>query len=396
MGKRNTWAAVCALFLVAVSAGAQGFRNPPEGPASISQAGAFVAQCDDASAVMHNPAGLVQVEGEQVVVGSTLLFPFTSFKSGTLDTEKKFSSGYMPYAFYSTDLGGGNARFGIGLASPFGQSTEWGKNAVRHWNYAVSDYSSMRTAEMSAVMAFRISPELSAGLGLGICRSELDIDSLRVFPPPYPPGEFREKIDVAGTAAAPVGGILYNNGRVSAGLAFRAGYDMKHSGTYSIPGIMLHEKASIEMEFPPCVSAGLAVYPEPGLKIELDAHWYGYSSLDVMKLSVRGLGSVSMARDWKDSRMFSLGMEYRKSSRIKLRAGLGYISSPVPSSTWEPSIPDADSFIVSAGGEFETGFGTLGLGMGVNILKSIERGMPYAGKYESKGYFISFGYRKKI
>jgi long-subunit fatty acid transport protein len=89
-------------------------------------------------------------------------------------------------------------------------------------------------------------------------------------------------------------------------------------------------------------------------------------------------------------------MEYRKSSRTKLRAGLGYISSPVPSSTWEPSIPDADSFIVSAGGEFETGFGTLGLGMGVNILKSIERGMPYAGKYESKGYFISFGYRKKL
>jgi hypothetical protein len=48
-----------AIFVLSEISHAQGFRNPPEGTKALSQAGAFVAQCDDPTAVFHNPAGLL-------------------------------------------------------------------------------------------------------------------------------------------------------------------------------------------------------------------------------------------------------------------------------------------------------------------------------------------------
>ncbi|HNS32442.1 MAG TPA: outer membrane protein transport protein [bacterium] len=386
-----------ALFMINISClRAQGFRNPPEGPASISQAGAFTAQCDDASAVTHNPAGLVQIEGSRILMGSTFVFPSTSHKSTFFSADKEFSAGYMPFLYYSDNFGSKDWRFGLGITSPYGQTTEWSHDSVRTWNYEVPYYSSMRTVNISPVMAFRFTPEFSAGGGLDICYSQLELNSLRVFPPPFPASELKEKIKADGLACGGILGLLYRKNNFSAGLTYKSGYNIKHTGTYRIPGLLLYEKASIKMQFPNTLSAGIAVYPASRLKMEFDTEWFGYSSLRNIPLSVSNLGTVRMSKNWKDAYMFSLGMEYKKSANAKLRAGGAYITSPVPSSTWEPSIPDADSFVISAGGEFVTSHGIFSIGTGVNILKTIKREAPYAGNYKSKGYFLSFSYRKEI
>jgi len=395
--KKTVYMVSIALFLVNIGrTGAQGFKNPPEGPSAISQAGAFTAQCDDASAVTHNPAGLLQLEGQQFLLGNTFLFPSTSYKSAAFSTDKEYATGYLPYLYYSNSFGKEDFRFGIGITSPYGQTTEWSYDTVRNWNREVPYYSSMRTVNISPVAAYRITPELSAGMGMNICRSQIELNSLRVFPPPFPPEEMKEKIETDGTGYGGILGLLYKKRNCSIGIRYASGFSIKHSGSYKIPRLMLSEKASIKMEFPDMINLGIAVYPGHNLKIELDTSRYGFSSLKNIPLSVNGLGTAETAKNWKDAYMFSLGTEFRKSEKTKLRAGAAYITGPVPSSTWEPSIPDSDSFVISTGGEFETRIGIIGVGIGVNILKTIERGMPYAGNYKSKGYFLSIGYRKEI
>lgn len=374
----------------------QGFRNPPDGPSSLSQAGAFIAQCDDASAVTHNPAGLVQIDGQQFLLGSTFLFPFTSYESTAFNSEKKFTPGYLPYFYYSGNMGTENFRVGIGISSPYGQTTKWGLDAARHWNYEVPYQSSMKTVNFTPAIAYRITPEFSAGMGLSVYHSQLELKSIRVYPPPFPPGELSEKIEADGTSFGGTIGLLYRKENYSMGISYKSGFNMKHKGTYEIPSLVISEKAAVDIQFPHIIGAGLALYPDARLKIEFDAQWHGYSSLKSIPLKIAGLGTLEMPKNWNDAYLFSLGAEYKKSEKVKLRAGTAYIKSPVPSSTWEPSIPDADSFVISAGGEFTTAAGIFNMALGANILKTVEREMPYEGKYKSRGYFLSLGYKKEI
>lgn len=67
---------------------AQAFKNPPESSSSLSQAGAFVAQCDDPSATTINPAGLVQIKGEEILFGLTSVYSNTEYKDGDFSAEK--------------------------------------------------------------------------------------------------------------------------------------------------------------------------------------------------------------------------------------------------------------------------------------------------------------------
>lgn len=109
---------ICCVFLTVSSLFAQGFRNPPEGSSAISQAGAFIAQCDDASAVTHNSAGLVQIEGQQVIFGSTFIYPTTLYKYSDASEDAVSNLACIPFLYYSTDFGTDNFRLGLGISSP--------------------------------------------------------------------------------------------------------------------------------------------------------------------------------------------------------------------------------------------------------------------------------------
>src|SRR5450830_814840 len=64
-----------------------GFQNPPQGAAASAQAGAFVAQADDATAITHNPAGLTQLSGTSVLLVPTFIYPSTKYYAPGGQTE---------------------------------------------------------------------------------------------------------------------------------------------------------------------------------------------------------------------------------------------------------------------------------------------------------------------
>lgn len=392
------------VFLSVHSLLAQGFRNPPEGSAAISQTGAFIAQCDDASAITHNPAGLVQMEGQQILFGSTFLYPTTLYKNGGVSEDAVSNMAYLPFIYYSTDLGSENLRFGLGVSSPYGQSTEWSKDIVRNWgvnpvtlSYNVPYYSSMQTVNASPVVAYKFTPRFSAGIGMDVYYSRLGVNYL-IPPGVFGPVEMTSKIDVDGTGYGGSCGLLYRGKNYSIGLKYKSGFSIDYDGDYKVPGI-LKEDASVKMEFPHIAGIGIAVYPNPKLKIEVDAEWTGYSTLKKIPVTIENLPPTPpIEKNWDDCYMFSLGTEYKKSERTKLRAGIAYLTNPIPDSTWDPSLPGADSIVIIAGGEFSGRLGTLDLSLGANLFKErkIDEGGPYDGKYSSTGYFCTLAYKKSF
>ncbi len=393
------------LFFSAYEVQAQGFRNPPEGSSAISQAGAFIAQCDDASAVTHNPAGLVQVKGQQILIGSMILHPTTSYKNGAAGDDAVPNTAFLPFIYYSTDLGNENFRLALGLSSPYGQSTEWRKSAVRDfWGinpvtgaYNVPYYSSMQTVSISPAVAYRFTPQFSAGASMDVYYSKLGVKYL-VAPGVFGPVETTSKMDVDGTGYGGSFGLLYKEEKYSVGIKYKTAFDIDYDGKYSVPAV-LRENAGIKIDFPHIAGVGIAVYPNPKLKIEADAEWTGYSCLKEIPVEVENLPPFPpIEKDWDDCYMFSLGTEYKTSDNVKLRCGAAYLTNPIPDSTWDPSLPGADSIVVVVGGEFSGKLGILDISLGANLFRErkIDEGGPYDGKYSSTGYFGTLAYKKSF
>lgn len=369
---------------------AQAFKNPPEGAAALSQAGAFIGQSDDASAVSHNPAGLTQTEGQQFILGSAVLYTTTEAKTSNYKGNLKDAIAYLPYLFFSTDTGKGSPLWlGLGITFPYGQSTEWSKKAVRNWFYSVPYYSSMQTMNISPVVAYKITPSLSAGAGINIYNSKLNMKYLF----PVPPLELEAKIDVEGTATGWIAGLLYKQPKYSIGLRYKSDFTIEYEGDFKMGGT--ESSAEMEIHFPDNIGIGIAFFPNERLKIELDGEWFGYSSVKKIPVSITGFPPY-IEKDWDDIYTVALGTEYKKSERIKLRGGVIYIPTPIPDSTWDPSLPDADSFVITGGGEFLTKAGIFNLLAGIHLFdeQKIEEGVSYDGKYKSTGYFINIEYKK--
>lgn len=391
MGNKTT--TIFGIVFIAVSPlFAQAFKNPPEGAAALSQSGAFIAQSDDASAITHNPAGLVQIEGQQFIIGSAILYPLTECKTTTYDGDMKEAIAYLPYMFFSTDLGKESPlRLGIGITFPYGQSTEWSKSAIRNWGYSVPYYSSMQTMNISPAVAYRITPSLSAGAGLNIYNSKLNMKYL--VPAGFPPVEFTGKLDVEGTTTGWTAGLLYKQPAWSIGLRYKSDFTIEYDGDFKMDGTEL--PAEMKINFPDNIGLGIAFFPNDKLKIEIDGEWFGYSSIKRIPVDITGF-SPYIEKDWDDIYTVALGTEYKKSERIKLRGGIIYIPTPIPDSTWDPSLPDADSFVITGGGEFTTGIGIFNILAGIHIFdeREIDKGVLYDGEYKSTGYFINLEYKK--
>lgn len=56
-----------------LNASAETFRIIQQGGAATAQSGAFAAQADDPSAIFYNPAGLTQLSGTQIEMGTSLM-----------------------------------------------------------------------------------------------------------------------------------------------------------------------------------------------------------------------------------------------------------------------------------------------------------------------------------
>ncbi|HPO52835.1 MAG TPA: hypothetical protein PK165_08395, partial [bacterium] len=79
-------------------------------------------------------------------------------------------------------------------------------------------------------------------------------------------------------------------------------------------------------------------------------------------------------------------------------AGIGFIQSPVPDRTFEPTLPDADRFIYTMGTSITTRSGKLSIFYMYNQFKKrpIQQGGFTDGKYENFGSFVGCEYAASI
>jgi long-chain fatty acid transport protein len=351
---------------------ASGFALVQQGTAAMAQGNAFVAEASDASAIFYNPAGLNQLKRAQVYQGTFLNYPDREFSGGGQDSQthhRLYTSLTAYFAIPTND----RVALGMGFFSPFGMGTAWPSTWAGRY---LTTYSSLKTYNLNPVVSIKILENLSVAAGADFLWSSVQLrrkTPVVVRGVNLPDGEVSLGGDGNGIGCN--FGLLYEplHG-VKLGVSYRSQIRVSHSGNLatSLPSPLPPTPVipgSAAITYPQSLTAGVSYSRFAPWCFEFDTTWTGwssYSDLTVMlnrPILVNGAPTttINTPKKWRDTWAFRFGANYEIMEGMKVRAGYIYDLTPVPDSTFDPQVPDANRHIFTVGGDIKVWKCTLGI-----------------------------------
>jgi len=352
---------------------AQAIRFQPQSASAAGQGNAFVAQADDASAIHYNPAGLSQVNGVQVVTGTTLLGGSVKFTSPTgTDSRGDFGGSIASpppsYSYVSANLGSlgwdalSNVTVGLGLNSPFGLNIRYPVDGP--FNTAVTS-AALPLIDIKPTVAYKFNDQLAIGvsadiytfasfLGQGHAEQKQILGGASV--------EFNGK----GTGAGATFSLLYtplrnNDGKpiASVGLVYRTQAVVPLSGSFLVNGAKVAD-ASTSLVLPQIYTGAIAIWPvrtsEREWKLELDVEYVEWKSNRDLDIHLSSGGVFPQPQQWKTVPVVAIGTEYKWLNPgwlphwdVAVRSGYTRTEDPVPDRTFNPATVSLSSNTLSIG-----------------------------------------------
>ena len=374
-------AVVLVLLFTASTSFAGGFRIPEAGAKAMGMGFAFTAQADDPSAIYFNPAGLTQLKGQNVMVGATYLrldggeFTGTTPLTGgaTANETQKSLDFIIPNAYYTRTTDSGNVAYGVGIFAPFGLGQEYENKNTSIFRNQITLIDLM-TVVVNPTIAFKINDWLSVGVGVDWMYGKAKLEKT-----PVAPGAgnlYNSELEGDGNEWGYNFGVLLKpteNFRIGANYRSKFTLEIKDadvniSNTSPAYGSGLlgptpsSTKGDATIAMPATFALGVA-YTVGKLTVEADADWTFWHSFSNLPISIRNqvptLFTTDNAKHWEDVVAFRLGVEYRVTDPLSLRAGFVYDPTPVPASTMGPELPDATKLDYVIGAGYKVGAWTI-------------------------------------
>jgi long-chain fatty acid transport protein len=123
--------------------------------------------------------------------------------------------------------------------------------------------------------------------------------------------------------------------------------------TASFLGATPRSDLSTKIGFPAVVAAGYGIKLSDTVRVEADFEWIQFSRFKSLDLGVGNnaflLPSTSIPQNWKDTFTAGVSADWHFAPNWVLRGGYQFYQSPVPDSTFSPTIPDADQNVITVG-----------------------------------------------
>ncbi len=371
---------VAGIFLLCAPPAARGagFALVNQGTAAMAQGNAFVAEADDPSAIYYNPAGLNQMQRPTFYTSGFIYYPEREFHGGgqSSATGHQLSQTLSAYFVYPVIP---RLSLGIGYFSPFGLGDKWPSTWTGRY---LNTYSSLKTYTLNPVASVKVLDNLSLAAGFDVMWSSVEINrntpnavNTRRGVLQFPDGEASLSGDGNGWGYNL--GVLYEPvPGVKLGAAYRSAITIKYFGTLALSepppfsGLVPPQvHGSAPLTFPPSLTWGIAYGNLKPFTFEFDTTWTGWSSYDALQVKldnpipVNGVSTsvITTPKNWHDAFAFRFGVNYQLTESIKLRAGYIYDLTPVPDTTFDPQVPDANRHIFTLGGDLTYKSFTLGI-----------------------------------
>jgi len=381
-------AILVVLMFAATSAMAGGFKLPEAGAKAMGMGFAFSAQADDPSAIYFNPAGIIQLEGQNVKLGVTYIKEngatftgTTPLTGGASASETQKDLDFFVPNFFWTRKASPDFAYGVGVFVPFGLGQEYENRAASIFRNQITKIDLM-TFVVNPTVAWKVSEALSLGVGIDFMYAKAELQKAGVVNtgPGGPLNIFQLDLDGDGTAwGYNFGALIKASENVKIGISYRSPFRMKIkdgdvdlfdiNGTAPlIPnpspppaaftaaqlfgGTTYSTKGSVTINMPATVMLGVA-YTRDRLTLEADADMTFWSSYKELNIDIEGntplLPDSFNEKNWKDVIGIYVGGEYRVTDPLALRLGFRWDPTPAPAATMGPELPDSDKLYYSAG-----------------------------------------------
>ncbi len=348
---------------------ASGFQINEHGARGMAMAGAYTALALDGSALFYNPAGLSQLAGTQIMLGTTLISPSASFRGVTPDIDETSmeSAIFTPINFYVTHQLNNDWAFGFGVNNQYGLGSTWDENWIGKY---LAIETEVQTFYFTGGASYKFSDKLSIGVTASYVYGHVKI----LKKASLSPFNADATIDLSGTAGsfAYSVGLLYKaSDMLSIGLDFRSNTTLDFAGSADVSApsalssLVPSGDITAPLTLPFNVTLGLALTPSEALTVSADFQYVGWSSYDKMEVTFTESNVVSSSpRNYDNSWIARLGAEYHMSDKFDLRGGLLFDKNPGKDEFVEPSLPDSDRL-------------GLNIGIGYKITPSISVDLAY-------------------
>jgi long-chain fatty acid transport protein len=383
-------AALCVL--VSAPLHAAGFSIFEQGSRAMGMAGAFTAQADDPSLLFHNVGGLGFVEEQDFSAGFTWIHGLKAefeganpFPGEGYEAEQKALSEFPPHLYWVRPIND-TWKFGLGIMTPFGLTTEWedpGQFAGRY----ISTKAALQAFDIQPTLGWQVTPNFSVGVGAIARISTLELN--RYIPAVNPftlsvadVGRIKIEGDYSEGYGFTAGVLHRVNNSFSWGFNYRSKIEIDYEGDgrvtqiltgtpfdQVIPAVIPFNRdlpVETNIEFPDSASLGLLFALSPNLRLETDFNWTGWSSFDEVPITFTGgpgnaLPSSVLPEEWEDVWNYRAGLRWTASPTSEWRLGYVFDETPQPEEGISPLLPDADR------NGFTVGYGRTGPGFNYDL-----------------------------
>jgi long-chain fatty acid transport protein len=356
---------ICLSVLLCIIAAenvfANGFGLPDQDAFATARGEAFVATADNPSAIYYNPAGITQLEGNNLRAGiyginynPTYQPPKSAPNSGkTYTSSDNYAA--IPQFFYTYTPSNCPVSMGLGIYAPYGGNISWPQDTGFR---TVAISGSLQYITINPVLAVKLSPEISIGAGIMVNYAKINIEQgLRQF---YQDSPNYFKFNADGWS------VGYNLGarwqpleQLSFGSTFRSAALVEVGGQtdYQLDPVIpkTHQSAKADFNFPMTVVSGVSYRPTPKWNLEFDANytdWSSFGTIDVhqAKEPPRPLKQdVPYNLDWQASWMYEFGVTRYFDHGWQVSCGYVFNESSVPDKYYTPLVADMDRHFFSIG-----------------------------------------------
>lgn len=335
-----------------------GFAIYTQGASSLGQSAATIAHTEDASAIFFNPALINKLDKNQFLISTTLIFPSREFVSDTSGRKYKEKTNlHYPSNFYATYKINNIVTTGIGIFNPFGLGTEWPDDWEGRY---IATKSEMKTYNINPVLSFQITPNIALAGGVNILFLDSVMERKLNFSL-FGLSDGNQKFKGDGTGYGFNLGFIFDlNKDISIGASYRSKIKVDIDGKmeHDLPNPLFisnfpNTNGSVKLHLPAQFHLGVFYKGLEPFSFEIATRWEGWSSYKELNINldqpILGLTTLTMPKNWKDTYSIIFGAKYKISDYLSLLAGYLYSGNPVPDSTFEPSIPDANTHLFTIG-----------------------------------------------
>lgn len=384
--------AVMLLTGVAASASANGFALNEQSASGLGNAfagGGAVAE--DASTIFFNPAGMTYLPDNQLVLAAHAIRSSAKFNNN--GSHSAFGQatqgsnggdagdwGFAPNIYFTKALDD-SVRLGVGINAPFVLKSNYDQGWVGRYQALESE---INTININPSIAFKVSDQISLGLGFSAMRTEAELTNAVDFGTICAAalggcgiGATFQKNDGFARVQGNDWGFGWNIGAIfqatnatRLSLAYRSSVHQNlegHADFNNVPAAFAlspalaagfaNSSASAKLTTPDTTS--VSIFHQINYRWDIIAdltwtHWSNFKDLTIIRTSgvLAGRTLSSVPENWDNAIRASLGANYRYNEALKLRAGLAYDQSPTSLEFSTPRTPFSDRFWLSIGANY--------------------------------------------